>query len=126
MLVTGLSLDILKMESWTHMGRTANIIIKDVVIHIFASISKIMRILLMGRRNRERCVITSVKFQSYLALILISNFFNFQMRVKERHHAHITIQKINQPLQFLVAQKVSYQTQTFYEAVISYTVKSLI
>ena len=37
------------------MGRTANIIIKD-VIHIFASISKIMRILLMGRRNRERCI----------------------------------------------------------------------
>ena len=36
------------------MGRTANIIIKD-IIHIFASISKIMRILLMGRRNRERC-----------------------------------------------------------------------
>ena len=53
--VTELSWDILKMESWTHMGRTANIIIKD-VIHIFASISKIMRILLMGRRNRERCV----------------------------------------------------------------------
>ena len=53
--VSGLSLDILKMESWTHMGRTANIIIKD-VIHIFASISKIMRILLMGRRNLERCV----------------------------------------------------------------------
>ena len=50
---TGLSLDILKRESWTHVGRTANIIIKD-VIHIFASISKIMRILLMGRRNRER------------------------------------------------------------------------
>ena len=49
----GLSLDILKMESWTHMGGTANIIIKD-VIHIFASISKIMRILLMGRRNGER------------------------------------------------------------------------
>ena len=35
------------------MGRTANIIIKD-VIHVFASISKIMLILLMGRRNRER------------------------------------------------------------------------
>ena len=50
----GLSLDILKMESWTHMGRTANIIIKD-VIHVFASISKIMRILRMGRRNCERC-----------------------------------------------------------------------
>ena len=50
----GLSLDILKMESWTHMWRTANIIIKD-VIHVFASISKIMRILLMGRRNRDRC-----------------------------------------------------------------------
>ena len=49
----GLSLDILKMESWTHMGRTANIIIKE-IFHIFASISKIMRILLMGRRNRER------------------------------------------------------------------------
>ena len=41
------------MESWTHLGRTANIIIKD-VIHVFASISKIMHILLMGRRNRER------------------------------------------------------------------------
>ena len=41
----GLSLDILKMESWTHMGRTANIIIKD-IIHVFASISKIMLILL--------------------------------------------------------------------------------
>ena len=53
MTSSGLSLDILKMESWTHMGRTANIIIKD-VIHIFASISKIIRILLMGRRNRER------------------------------------------------------------------------
>ena len=52
-LLAGLSLDILKMESWTHMGRTANMIIKE-VIHIFASISKIMRILLMGRRNRER------------------------------------------------------------------------
>ena len=37
------------------MGRTANIIIKD-VIHVFASISKIMRILLMGRRNREHCL----------------------------------------------------------------------
>ena len=36
----GLSLDILKMEYWTHMGRTENIIIKD-VIHIFASISKL-------------------------------------------------------------------------------------
>ena len=37
-----------------HMGCTANIIIKD-VINIFASISKIMCFLLMGRRNRERC-----------------------------------------------------------------------
>ena len=36
-----------------HMGRTANIVIKD-VIHVFASISKIMRILRMGRRNRQR------------------------------------------------------------------------
>ena len=35
------------------MGRTANIIIND-IIDVFASISKIMRILLMGRRNRER------------------------------------------------------------------------
>ena len=50
---TGLTLDILKVASWAHMGRTANIIIKD-IIHNFASISKIMRILLMGRRNRER------------------------------------------------------------------------
>ena len=54
--IAGLSLDILKMESWTHMGRTANIIIKD-VIHVFASFSKIMLILLMGRRNRERCIV---------------------------------------------------------------------
>ena len=38
-----------------NMRRTANIIIED-VIHIFASISKIMRILLMGRCNRERCM----------------------------------------------------------------------
>ena len=45
----GLSLEIFKIESWTQMGRTANIIIKD-VIRVFASISKIMRILLMGRR----------------------------------------------------------------------------
>ena len=45
--------DILKMVSWVHMERTANIIIFD-TIHIFASISKIMRILLMGWRNRER------------------------------------------------------------------------
>ena len=34
-----LMLDILKMESWTHMGHTANIIIKD-IIRIFVSISK--------------------------------------------------------------------------------------
>ena len=54
-LISELSLDILKMESWTHMGRTANIIIKD-VIHVFVSISKIMRILLMGRRNREHWI----------------------------------------------------------------------
>ena len=38
------------------MGLTANIIIKE-VIRIFASISKIMRILLMGRRNREHCIV---------------------------------------------------------------------
>ena len=36
------------------MGRTANIIIKD-IIHIFASMCKNMRILVMGRRYRERC-----------------------------------------------------------------------
>ena len=30
----GLLLDILKMESWTHVGHTANMIIKD-VIHVF-------------------------------------------------------------------------------------------
>ena len=35
------------------MRRTVNIIIKG-TIHIFASIGKIVRILLMGRRNRER------------------------------------------------------------------------
>ena len=51
---TGLALDILKVESWTQMGRTANIIIKC-SIHVFASICKNMRILLMGRHYRERC-----------------------------------------------------------------------
>ena len=50
---SGLTPDILKMESWTHMGRTANIIIKD-IIHIFASICKNLHILLMGRHYRER------------------------------------------------------------------------
>ena len=50
--VSGLTLDILKMESGMHMGCTANIIIKD-IIHIFASISKNMHILLMGRRYRD-------------------------------------------------------------------------
>ena len=52
---SGLAPDILKMESWTHMGRTANIIIKD-IIHIFASICENVHILLMGRRYRERCL----------------------------------------------------------------------
>ena len=46
--------DILKMESWTYMTHTAHIIIKD-VIHIFASISKNMHILLMGRHYYECC-----------------------------------------------------------------------
>ena len=41
--LAGLSLDILKTECWTQLVCTANIIIKD-AIHIFASISKIMRI----------------------------------------------------------------------------------
>ena len=50
----GLAPDISKLESWTHVGRTANIIIKDIA-HIFASICKNMHILLMGRRYRERC-----------------------------------------------------------------------
>ena len=39
---------------WVHMGHTANMIIKD-TIYIFASISKVIRILLMGRCNHERC-----------------------------------------------------------------------
>ena len=52
--VRTLKLDILKTESWMHMGHTANMIIKD-IIHIFASISKNMHILLMGWRYRECC-----------------------------------------------------------------------
>ena len=51
-ILTGLAPDILKMEFWTHMGCTANIIIKD-IIHIFASMCKNMRILVMGRRYPE-------------------------------------------------------------------------
>ena len=51
--LSGLVLDILKVESWTQMGRTANMIIKY-SIHVFASICKKMHILLMGRRYRER------------------------------------------------------------------------
>ena len=54
--IAGLAPDILKMEFWTHMGRTANIIIKD-IIHIFASMCKNMRILVMGRRYRERWIV---------------------------------------------------------------------
>ena len=54
--IAGLTLDILKLASWAHMGCTANIIIKD-TINILASISKIMRIWLMGRRNREHCIV---------------------------------------------------------------------
>ena len=50
----GLATDILKMESWTHMACTANIAIKD-IIRILVSMCKNMRILLMGRRYRERC-----------------------------------------------------------------------
>ena len=42
------------------MGCTANIIIKD-VIYIFASISKIMHILQMGRCNREPWSLSSFK-----------------------------------------------------------------
>ena len=49
---SGFMLDILKTESWAHMGLTANIIIKD-VSHIFASICKNMRILMMGQYYRE-------------------------------------------------------------------------
>ena len=56
--LSGLALDILKVESWTQMGRTANIIIKY-SIHVFASICKNTRILLMGRRYRERCLFFS-------------------------------------------------------------------
>ena len=73
----GLAPDILKMEFWTHMGRTANIIIKD-IIHIFASMCKNMRILVMGRLYRERWVrltkwpsTTGVRFVTTL-LCLIS------------------------------------------------------
>ena len=69
--MSGLSIDILKMQSWTHVGRTANIIIKD-VIHVFASISKIMRILLMGRRNRE-----------HWHVIIIHAIISLTMLVKE-------------------------------------------
>ena len=53
-IMTHISLDILKLESWTHMGCTAYMIIKG-SIHIFVSISKVMHILLIGRRNRECC-----------------------------------------------------------------------
>ena len=53
--IPGKTVFLIETAPWTHMKRTANMIIKD-VIHIFASISKIMRILLMGWRNRERCL----------------------------------------------------------------------
>ena len=58
---TGLALDILKMESWTHVWCTANIIIKD-IINIFASISKNMCILLIGWCNHEFCNILKYIF----------------------------------------------------------------
>ena len=40
---------------WNHEGYTANIIIKD-IIDIFASLSKIIRILLMGQGYYEHCL----------------------------------------------------------------------
>ena len=61
----GLRLHILKVESWTQMGRTSNIIIKY-SIRVFASICKNMRILLMGWRYRERCWV----------IIALSHLFN--------------------------------------------------
>ena len=61
---SGLAQDILKVESWTQMGSTANIIIKY-SIHVFASICKNMPILLIRRRYRERCkLILSWQFSS--------------------------------------------------------------
>ena len=74
----GLSLDILKMESWTYMGRTANIIIKD-IIHVSASISKILHILLMGRRNREHwglLIFSHNDHHSYENRTWISNYIH--------------------------------------------------
>ena len=62
--LSGLALDILKVESWTQMGRAANIIIKY-SIHVFASICKNTRILLMGRRYRERCLFLAATKQLY-------------------------------------------------------------
>ena len=58
-LYSGLALNILKIESCTHMGHLANIIIKD-IIHIFASINKNLHILLMEQCHRERCVLVSL------------------------------------------------------------------
>ena len=54
-LFARITLEILKMESWMHLGHTASIIIEDDIIHMFVSISKNMRILLMGRCFRQRC-----------------------------------------------------------------------
>ena len=57
-----------------HMWHTANIIIKD-VIHIFASISKIMRILLMGRRNRERWSVVEWKMLLFVTKVLVIDLY---------------------------------------------------
>ena len=62
------------MESWTHMGCTANIIIKD-IIHVFASISKNMHILLMGPRYHERC-------QSSLWNLIDWNIIQIQIQIQ--------------------------------------------
>ena len=76
----GLTLDILRMASWVHMGRTASITIKD-TIHIFASISKIMHILLMGRRNREHWQHIPGNIHVYLFWLVSNCYLNIYFTV---------------------------------------------
>ena len=94
---TGLAPDILKVESWTQMGRTANIIIKY-SIHVFASIYKNMRILLMGRRYRERR-----NMQNQWVLSSARKDFNYLCQLSVRE-SNFMVPKINSPWQELISR----------------------
>ena len=86
--IPGKTVFLIETAPWAYMGYTANIIIKD-TIHIFASISKIMRIWLMGRRNREHwlrhiCKIKSICPETDFLVCLMICWWLYHQPVRTR------------------------------------------